>query len=33
MEGITVRIKPHDIDPVFHNKKVQVTRVVEPYVV
>ena len=30
--GITVRIKAHEIDPAFHNKKVQINRIVEPYV-
>ena len=30
--GITVRIKPHEIDEIFHGKKVVITRIVEPYV-
>ena len=32
MPGIIVKIKPHDIDPVFLNKKTKVIEVVEPYV-
>lgn len=30
--GITIRIKPHDIDPVFHNKKCKIIKIVEPFV-
>ena len=25
-------MKPHEIDPVFHNKKCKVVKIVEPYV-
>lgn len=32
MPGIVVKIKPHDTDPVFHNKKTKVLEVVEPFV-
>lgn len=27
-----MKIKPHEIDPAFHNKKCKIIRVVEPYV-
>lgn len=30
--GITVKIKPHEIDPAFHNKKCKISKIVEPYV-
>ncbi len=30
--GITVKIKPHEIDPAFHNRKCKITRIIEPFV-
>lgn len=32
MPGIIAKIKPHDIDPAFHNKKTKIISIVEPYV-
>lgn len=32
MPGIIVKVKPHDIDPVFLNKKTKIIAVPEPYV-
>ena len=32
MPGIVVKIKPHDIDSVYKNKKTKVLEISEPYV-